>query len=568
MAFTIKQQPDKHATVHSSSMDNVWVVYDDDVIGNYKFRYVCKVLVSTSKGTADLGNLSIKVSPNESGHGFFDIGSILKDYTTTQYEGNLGFSNSNPSEQEGNSYVDTHTTNQYKQHSIHYIDKFCQVGVDEKVGYTAWYHLHFYSEFSTTADGQPVLSGIYEDTDDFFIFNGQFQPSSFYNTEIFRTGSNKGEGTNTTEAWNDYYTLATTTGLAGRWGKSEWTFMSPFQQHTTYENHNSYLQPWYDNVYCTWGEQVSNVFMTYAPRRNFVTMNDYHTFSYVNNITITSGFYTPWSGNNWGGTEFGVYAMKINQYKHNHSGTASNPTTYIANTIANGGYHADVISTTRKDATAWFGCGPANLQAGGFTFEADCYMYSVQPMYWGDDCSGSNVYETCGQEQYFILYDHVAESPTVGCESEPIRLAWINPFGAWDYMTFTKKSSMTVSNKSKTYKPLQGKWSGDYYRNSPHQQRSNKVYKNDSSYQMTVNSDWVHSEEHSQWLEELFLSPEVFIIPQRTGTDFYRTPQEPIPVNIADKKFKRKRVRGMKEKGLIQYTLKLDIAIDIKTLRP
>lgn len=100
---------------------------------------------------------------------------------------------------------------------------------------------------------------------------------------------------------------------------------------------------------------------------------------------------------------------------------------------------------------------------------------------------------------------------------EGIRLAWINKYGVFDYYTFNKKSTRTINSKRQNYTQHSGTWnSTSYFMNgSLGGQRSFNVSSKES---ITINTDYI-TEEEGIYLEQLVMSPEVYLINQNDSND-------------------------------------------------
>ena len=142
----------------------------------------------------------------------------------------------------------------------------------------------------------------------------------------------------------------------------------------------------------------------------------------------------------------------------------------------------------------------------------------------------------------------------------PIRLAWINQWGTWDYYTFIQKSVRSVSTKGSTYTQQSGTWNKSKYRVWGYK-GGQKAFRVNATDKIKMNTDFVNETE-SEWFEELINSPEVYILegyqtdPSSSSLNTYVT-----PVRLTTSSYIRKTVANDK---LMQYTFEVEKS---KTLR-
>ena len=102
---------------------------------------------------------------------------------------------------------------------------------------------------------------------------------------------------------------------------------------------------------------------------------------------------------------------------------------------------------------------------------------------------------------YFYIYDN--------CQPEDTRLAFLNARGGFDYFTFTSYRNDTKKIKTSSYESR-------YYStnlNSPDRDfgRSTKTFDTDVTQEIVLESNYL-SVEQGNWLEQLFYSPQVYIM--------------------------------------------------------
>lgn len=135
---------------------------------------------------------------------------------------------------------------------------------------------------------------------------------------------------------------------------------------------------------------------------------------------------------------------------------------------------------------------------------------------------------------------------------EPIRLLYVNKYGAKNYFHFHLKSVEEVSTSSDTFKRSLVDYSGLTNGNGLHAVRKRVT---GSKQSFTLNTDWV-AEYYVQQIEELLLSEYVWL---------QKTTGNPIPVNVTTSKMTKKTHVNDK---LINYTLEVETASEyINTVR-
>ena len=197
-----------------------------------------------------------------------------------------------------------------------------------------------------------------------------------------------------------------------------------------------------------------------------------------------------------------------------------------------------------------FGCYPANLRNWSSTFQgivSTISYYTVQA-------------QSIGGSAYSDTYTINVNCPTLK-EYEPIRLTWLNQWGAWDYYTFTMKSSRMISTKGSTYNQLAGTWNEAAYRIDSFK-GGKKAFRVNATEKITMNTDFVNESE-SEWFEDLINSPEVYIL--EGFEDIVETTsalnQYVAPVRLTTSSYTRKTIANDK---LMQYTFEVEKS---KTLR-
>tara|TARA_R110002020_G_scaffold136328_1_gene304086 strand:+ start:965 stop:2410 length:1446 start_codon:yes stop_codon:yes gene_type:complete len=209
-----------------------------------------------------------------------------------------------------------------------------------------------------------------------------------------------------------------------------------------------------------------------------------------------------------------------------------------------------------KNQFQYVGCFPGNLRNWSSTFKT---KYDAGQMDGGKITLslGSDGGGTVSTKTYTI---HLNCPNQKGYES--IRLCWLNQWGAWDYYTFTKKSTKKISTKGTTYDQLKGTWSSSYYKVGGYK-GGKKAFRKNATESITMNTGFV-TEDNNIMFEELTNSPEVYIlkgfeqVPSNTDTlNRYVT-----PVTLKTSSFTRKTIANDR---LLQYTFEIEKSRTLRT---
>jgi hypothetical protein len=302
------------------------------------------------------------------------------------------------------------------------------------------------------------------------------------------------------------------------------------------------LQNWNNKRYLL-NNPVSR-FLTNAPTAYLsnsdgqrVRANDYATLAFLNGAfgegdSMPATVYIKWYDINGG-------IITLNGYSIDSS---------------NGGYNAtgDFIITDACQSYCFVGVGLGNLKNWGVIPPANAFTYTVQLI----NNSGQGVNEPY---KYTIQNDD--------CKGyETIRLTWLNKFGAWDYFNFTKKSIKGSDIKRTTFNAVKGNYGGDRFYKDGYNRGVTTLNTNVVS-NITINTDWMDTDEEAAWLEELFISPEVYILEGYNAAD--TSPAEygkyVTPVNIVNKRYEK--ITRANDK-VAQYEIELEYSINKKVQKP
>ena len=204
----------------------------------------------------------------------------------------------------------------------------------------------------------------------------------------------------------------------------------------------------------------------------------------------------------------------------------------IYRTLGNGAY--DVWSSDINKYLLFFGCFPANLQNWSTTFQGLVTAGTIQ----GGEIRvvGRDVSNVAVTDFYKIKLNCPEQK-----NFEPIRLCWMNQWGAWDYYTFTKKSTKTISTKGTTYTQLQGTWNESLYRLDTYK-GGKKALRRNATERISMNTGFV-KEDDNVMFEELTNSPEVYLLEgYQTDITFSALNKYVTPVTLSSSSFTRKTV--------------------------
>ena len=219
----------------------------------------------------------------------------------------------------------------------------------------------------------------------------------------------------------------------------------------------------------------------------------------------------------------------------------------IQNTGANGG-EPPTSSNSDDERLLFFGSGHKNLGAQSVTAAINTGMDDADLSYYEVVAASSATLSGLTQTSRVYRFN-IKEA----CKFETRRVMFINRFGGWDFFNFTKVSRKTISYDRKTYHRVRGNWdaadgsSTDWHFTAA--DRGKVTLYTSATQQEVLNSDFV-SEDFNDFFEQLFASPEVYIIEQKSGADLHA-----VPVNITNSQSVRK--TGINEK-LISYDVTVE----------
>tara|TARA_R110001632_G_scaffold31095_3_gene81324 strand:- start:3584 stop:4414 length:831 start_codon:yes stop_codon:yes gene_type:complete len=261
---------------------------------------------------------------------------------------------------------------------------------------------------------------------------------------------------------------------------------------------------------------------------------------------ITNAFSSP---------DDGVANIEINYYDESNS-LIGTDFKFITDTATGGAVYID--RELAKNKLFFVGVFPANLRGWSTVFNTNIddisyYTYHINRLI--DDPGSLGPMNEKISDDYRI---------NINCPNlkgyKPIRLTWLNQWGAWDYYTFNMKSSKTISTKKTTYQQLEGTWNELYY-NVEGFRGGKKGFRVNATEKIKMNTDFV-SEAESEWFEELMNSPEVYILDGfQTDVSNSLLNNYVTPVRITSNSYTTKTVANDK---LMQYSFEVEKS---KTLR-
>ena len=219
----------------------------------------------------------------------------------------------------------------------------------------------------------------------------------------------------------------------------------------------------------------------------------------------------------------------------------------------NGGYNgsSDSAFTDSQKNIQYIGVGPGNISGATGSWDTTWAYYNVVLI---DD----------SRVEKSKTYKYIKRN--ADCKGfEKIRLTWLNKFGVWDYYTFTKKSVKQTKISRNYYSSVKGNWNDSTFTKYGGD-RGRGVITTKATESISINSDWIYTDEEAAWLEELFISQEVYIINDDDGlfVSVAKYGKYMIPVVITNTDYQRYTRANDK---VAQYNINLEYSIDKKVQR-
>ena len=276
-------------------------------------------------------------------------------------------------------------------------------------------------------------------------------------------------------------------------------------------------------------------FLSNAPTTQFARLTDYGTLPFFN--FLSTGDYSFQTGSDTS-TINKVHYFSIKLYNSSNALLAT--TTPFANFSNGSSTTPNQYSNIR---TNYFGAFPANLDGAAYsawvTHRANVSYYTIQGF---DD------------DNQIISQLYTINIITDDCKGfEGIRLTWLNPYGVWDYYTFTKKSVRSIQTNRTSYTQLGGTWNESTYKINGFS-GGKKNFRVNSKELITVNTDYLLDAD-AIWFEDLINSPEVYILNGFSSDSNGMVNKYVEPVTVTTSSYTRKTKANDK---LIQYTFELE----------
>ena len=164
---------------------------------------------------------------------------------------------------------------------------------------------------------------------------------------------------------------------------------------------------------------------------------------------------------------------------------------------------SDVYGSKVEDRVLLFPAGPANLT-----------NFKAAQGYGGTAPYRTNYYDI----QLLDVNDTIIESMRVynECEAkfEPVSLYFVNRYGAWDNITFFKRSETNLNLGKDSYRSTIGSASSSGY-TWGNQARGVRTYNHKAQHRLTLNTGFV-SEDYAEVIEQLLMSEYVLAVIDRT----------------------------------------------------
>jgi len=277
-------------------------------------------------------------------------------------------------------------------------------------------------------------------------------------------------------------------------------------------------------------------FLSNAPITQEARLNDYGTLSFFNFLNVSENSFQVGTNNSVINM---VQFIRIKLY--DRAGVQQGSTIQVNTTTANGSFNNNnEFSNTR---VMFFGAFPANLDGWSTDWDshkANTSYYTVQAF---DD------QEVAISQIYTI---NIISDDCKGFES--IRLTWLNPYGTWDYYTFTKKSVRQLATNRTSYTQLGGTWNKSTFRIDGYK-GGQKNFRVNTKELIRINTDYLLDAD-AIWFEDLINSPEVYILNGYSSSDTYGMVNKYVePVRVTTSSYTRKSKANDK---LIQYTFELE----------
>ena len=274
---------------------------------------------------------------------------------------------------------------------------------------------------------------------------------------------------------------------------------------------------------------ITDEFLTNAPTEQYANIEDYGTMSFVT-------------------SSISMNSIALNYYDSSFSLL---DTESIVRNSSNGAWD-NPFAAVSENQILHIGCFPGNLRNWSTKFQALVTAGTIQ----GGFISVQAYFGFSAISKAYMIYVNCPDTKNF----ESIRLCWLNQWGAWDYYTFTKKSTRSTSTQGSTYHQLGGSWNESLYRPDSFK-GGKKSFRVNATERITMNTNFV-SEDDNVMFEELINSPEVYLLEgYQTDAANAVLNNYVTPVRLTTSSFTKKTSANDR---LIQYTFEIEKS---KTLR-
>ena len=274
-------------------------------------------------------------------------------------------------------------------------------------------------------------------------------------------------------------------------------------------------------------------FLSNAPTTQYARLTDYGTLPFLN--------YSP---DPTTGLPVKVQSIKLTYY---NSSDVQIGTETVTSSNGTGGSSA--VGNTNT-LLSYFGAFPGNLRRDGLsTFAALVTAGTIDGGYYTLHADIGTSFSVIGSLTYRI---------NIICPNERgyegIRLTWLNQWGTWDYYTFNKKSTRTLTTNRTSYTQLGGTWNESTFRIADYK-GGKKNFRVNSTEKIKLNTGFV-TEAEGVWFEELINSTEVYIVSGfSTDTANTITNKYIDPVVLTTSSYVKKTIANDK---VMQYTIEIE----------
>lgn len=178
------------------------------------------------------------------------------------------------------------------------------------------------------------------------------------------------------------------------------------------------------------------------------------------------------------------------------------------------------------------GCGTQNILNTNPSDLTGCKYYTVQLI----DNSSNPMSE---------LFRFNIE-PQCSKTNEKFRLQWLNPLGGFDAYNFNYTFKRSFDIEKKKFNKQLGVMDTGIYIYTP-QQQGNVQFNTVANETIYISSGWV-TEEESEWLSQLFMSPQIF---------WEKTPAIAIPVTLTDAKYQQRTYAVDNKLFIVEATMEI-----------